>query len=155
MLRKKTFKILSLSLCLTISSIGMVFADTRLAAPDAPVSNEVINVEIDQKVYDKQVEIDKVLFVEENLKLFEEKGIFITHTGPMDGYVEVGITPLTEENKEFILKMLGDDKIQVVEGIQAVTLEYSEVATSDMVASTGIVIVLGFLGGVFFKKILA
>ena len=122
MIRKKLFKIISLSLALSVSSIGFAFAETSTNL-DEPVSIQITAV--DEAMYEVQAEIDKLLFEQNYAKDLSEKGISVTHTGTVDDYVEVGITPYTPENADAVIKLLGKDNIKVVEGIQAEILQYS------------------------------
>lgn len=122
MIRKKLFKIISLSLALSVSSIGFAFAETATNL-DEPVSIQITAV--DEAMYEEQAEIDKLLFEQNYAKDLSEKGISVTHTGTVDDYVEVGITPYTPENADVVIKLLGKDNVKVVEGIQAVTLQYN------------------------------
>lgn len=122
MIRKKLFKIISLSLALSVSSIGFAFAETS-ANLDEPVSIQITAV--DEALYEAQAEIDKLLFEQNYAKGLSEKGISVTHTGTVDDYVEVGITPYTPENADVVIKLLGKDNVKVVEGIQAEMLQYS------------------------------
>ena len=122
MIRKKVFKIISLSLALSVSSIGFAFAETSTNL-DEPVSIQITAV--DEAMYEAQAEIDKLLFEQNYAKDLSEKGISVTHTGTFDDYVEVGITPYTPENADVVIKLLGKDNVKVVEGIQAVTLQYN------------------------------
>lgn len=122
MIRKKLFKIISLSLALSVSSIGFAFAETATNL-DEPVSIQITAV--DEAMYEDQAEIDKLLFEQNYAKDLSEKGISVTHTGTVDDYVEVGITPYTPENADVVIKLLGKDNVKVVEGIQAVTLQYN------------------------------
>lgn len=123
MFNKKLFKILSLSLSLSIASMGFAFAETQPAkAPSEEVSiklmapNEAMNV--------KQAEIDKLLF-EDNAKVLEEKGISIIYTVAVDDIIEVGITPYTPENADYVSKLIGKENVDISEGVMAVTLEYN------------------------------
>lgn len=120
MIRKKLFKILALSLSLSVASMGLAFAETN--SLDTPVSIKVMAV--DEALYEKQAEIDKMLF-ESNAKELEDKGIIITHTGAIADYIEVGITPYTPENADYVTKLIGNDVVKVVEGTMAVTLQYN------------------------------
>ena len=122
MIRKKLFKIISLSLALSVSSIGFAFAETKENL-DEPVSIQITAA--DEALYEAQAEIDKLLFEQSYAKDLEEKGISITHTATVDDYVEVGITPYTPENADVFIKLLGKDNVKVVEGIQAEILQYS------------------------------
>ncbi|MDF2676805.1 MAG: hypothetical protein K0Q97_1116 [Bacillota bacterium] len=136
---KKYIKMISLSLCLTIATTGMAFADTStdsvLTTLDEPVSNTPIEVEVkvDEKIYNKQVEIDNVLF-KDGSSVLESKGINITHTVIVDDYIELGIEPFNEENANMIYELVGKDLVKVVEGTMAITLEGSLAAdvTADV-----------------------
>lgn len=79
-------------------------------------------VEIDSRLLQKQAEIDKYVF-EDHAKEIEAKGFKITHTGPMGEYVEIGITPYSEENAKFLYDIFGEDMVKVVEGQQAVLMD--------------------------------
>lgn len=118
MFRKKIFKILSLSLSLSVVSMGMAFANSM----DEPVSIQITAV--DEALYAKQAEIDKLIF-EKYAKELTEKGISVTHTVVVEDYIEVGITPYTPENADVIIKLVGEDGIKVIEGVMAVTLQYN------------------------------
>jgi hypothetical protein len=118
MLNNKIFKILSLSLSLSIASMGFAFAEANL---DEMVSIQITAV--DEALYERQAEIDRILF-ETNAKELENKGIFATHTGVVEDYIEVGVTPYTPENADAVSKLLGDG-VKVVEGTMAVTLQYN------------------------------
>nr|WP_312579787.1 hypothetical protein [Sedimentibacter sp.] len=117
MLNKNIIKVLTLSTCLTLSTMTAAFAQTLELPPDTAVVN--ISA-VDEALYEKQAGFDKILF-EEKVKEIEEKGITVTHTSPADGYIEVGITPFNEENQNYIIEILGSDEVKVVEGIMAVT----------------------------------
>jgi hypothetical protein len=126
-----------LSICLTLVSSIITFATTDN-------TNTIIQ---------KQQEIDKYLF-EEHAKEIEEKGFTITHTSPLEGYVEIGITPFNKENTDYLYEIFGNDNVKVVEGQQA-TLMNDVTSTEDkntfMENSliSGIVIVAA-VGTIFF-----
>lgn len=117
----RKLRILSISLCILVSTMGTAFAEVEdLIPPDSPVHYDT--GEINKEIYLKQVELDRTLFNEYTSDLYE-KGISVTHTVPTDEYVEIGITPFNEENVNYIYELVGKDKVKVVEGIQAVTLD--------------------------------
>lgn len=125
----RKLRILSISLCILVSTMGTAFAVAEdLIPPDSPVHYDT--GEINKEIYIKQVELDRTLFNEYISDLYE-KGITVTHTVPTDEYVEIGITPFNEENANFIYDLVGKDKIKIVEGIEAVTLEYAEDLVTD------------------------
>jgi hypothetical protein len=70
---------------------------------------------------EKQQEIDKYIFEEHSAEL-AEKGITVTHTGPLENAVEIGITPYNEENANYFYEIFGTKHVQVVEGVQITTL---------------------------------
>lgn len=74
-----------------------------------------------KEVLDRQREIDDALFKIHESEIVNQ-GIRVTHTAPMEGYVEVGIIPYNSENELFIYELLGEEMVKVVEGQQAVLL---------------------------------
>jgi hypothetical protein len=77
---------------------------------DTPIAYEV-----NEELLKKQSEIDIYLF-KEHYEEIREKGIFITHTGPLDSVVEIGITPYSDANAEYLYGIFGKDMVAVVEG---------------------------------------
>jgi hypothetical protein len=72
-----------------------------------------------QDVLDKQAEIDKYLF-EDHAGEIAALGFTVTHTAPMETYVEISITPYTEENANYLCGIFGSGMVKVVEGQQAI-----------------------------------
>lgn len=138
---KKYLKILSLSLCITLSATGLAFAETnntmesQITLETTDLNQSVSNESIveNKAIYDKQVEIDEVLFKANSSEL-EKRGIFVTHTFATEEFVEIGISPFSEENEDFIYGLLGKDLIKVVEGDTAVTLDGSLAADGSQAA---------------------
>jgi len=88
-------------------------------APDAAVSYLVDEPRmISEELLRKQSEIDQYLF-EDHIEEITKKGFNVTHTGPFDAYVEIGITPYNEENANYLYSIFGEDEIKVVEGLEA------------------------------------
>lgn len=129
MFQKKLFKVLSLSLSLSVASMGLAFADTNQVL-DMPVSIQITAV--DEALNEKQAVIDKILF-EDYANDLKEKGIIIAHTGAIEDKIEVGITPYTPENAEIVNKLIGDETVKVVEGTMAVTLQYNPELNEEVV----------------------
>jgi len=97
-------------------------------APDAAVSSLAQEPRmISEEILQKQMEIDKYLF-EDHIEEITKKGFNVTHTGPFDTYVEIGITPYNEENANYLYNIFGEGKIKVVEG-QAAELYNMAVTT--------------------------
>ena len=126
MIRNKALHAMIIGTCIFVGSMTGVYADTT--APDTPVSIQVQQANTgnqlisDDILTNKQKEIDQYVF-EKHAKEFADKGITVTNTGvAVDGYVEVGITPFTEENAKYIYDIFGKNLVKVVEGVQATTL---------------------------------
>lgn len=105
MMNIKFLKVAMLGMCLSFVPLNVAMA--------SPVNNFVLQV-VDEGALIKQQEVDKFLF-EDHKDELESKGITIAHTVPLKGYVEIGITPYSEENANYLLDLLGSDMIQIVD----------------------------------------
>lgn len=114
MMKSKFMKALVLSAYLASFSTSAVFA-AEVGGGNSASSGKI---EVDNKMYEKQAEIDKFLF-EENAKEIAERGFTITHTVALDHYIEIGITPYSDANADYLYEALGKDTIKVVEGDQS------------------------------------
>jgi hypothetical protein len=104
---------LILSFCLTFISAGTVFASSENAKVLTAQSTSS-----ESTLLKKQQEIDKYVF-EDHAKEIEAKGFKVTNTGQIKDFVEVGITPYSEANADYLYKIFGKDKVRIVEGMQA------------------------------------
>lgn len=98
-------------------------------APDAAVSHMAEEPAITEDILNKQKEIDQYLFGD-YMKDIEEKGFTVSHTVPTEEYVEIGITPYTEENAQYLYSIFGKEQVKVVEG------ELAELYDSNAADST-------------------
>src|SRR5690606_8879520 len=80
----------------------------------------------DEALMIKHQEIDDYIFNQGGLEKFREAGFTVTHTGPIDGVIEIGITPYEESHAAELYALFGDEQVRVVEGVQAVTLMATE-----------------------------
>jgi hypothetical protein len=119
MIIKNRINAIIIGACIFVNSMTGVYADTTTL--EAPVSIQIQQVSNEDELTQKQNEIDRYVF-EIHEEDFAKKGITVTNTGVIGEYVEVGITPLNEENSNYIYEIFGKDKVKVVEGVQAVTL---------------------------------
>lgn len=137
-MKKTSFKLrqnfiiaLLLGLCLTLISAVPAFA----ASNDAEkLSIQIESTSENSSLTQKQQEIDKYVF-EEHTKDIEKQGFKVTHTGQANGYVEIGITPFTNKNAEYLYNIFGKDKVKVVKGGQAVLLNSGVNETSSEVST--------------------
>lgn len=67
-------------------------------------------------------EVDRQLFGQHAV-LIKEQGIYITHTSPLENKIEVGIDDYSEAAASFLYELIGKDKIVVVKGERAYTLD--------------------------------
>jgi len=140
MIKSKFAKTLTLSVCLTVGLSGVVYASAsevkfvvaqdqptelkpaETIPPDTSVSRpSQTTPEEDNVIFQKQREIDRYVF-EQYKEEISQKGFMVTHTGPMDNYVEIGIEPYNEANADYLYDILGKDMVKVVQGQQAATL---------------------------------
>jgi hypothetical protein len=145
MIKSKSLKLFIAITCLALLSPGAALAadvDRGTPAyrekqlmdmgPDTPVSDltpedRAINADWRQlgypseELYQKHREIDKYVF-EDHAAEIRLQGFGVTHTGPRDGFIEIGITPYSEEYAGYLYGIFGSDMVKVVEGQQAVTL---------------------------------
>lgn len=128
MIRKKFIKTFALFICM--SAIFSVKAYGQSGEGIEPTPIEIVS-DKDSALYEKQREINQYLFIEHANEL-EEKGIIVIYTGIADNYVEVGITPYSEENAKFLYQIFGDDMVKVVDSEEPVLLEETKEAP-DMV----------------------
>lgn len=67
---------------------------------------------------ERHAEVDHLLF-ERYADEIAKQEFMVTHTGPQEDYIEIGISPYSEEHVDFLYELLGNDMIRVVEGQQA------------------------------------
>ncbi|QGU95941.1 hypothetical protein GOM49_13325 [Clostridium bovifaecis] len=117
-LKTSIIKAFVLGMCLT-----SVISTAALAGT---ISKDVYTIQIESvdngnQLFEKQKEIDEYVF-QKHVKEIEEKGFTVTHTAPLENYVEIGITPYSKDNAEYLYGVFGSDSVKVVEGQQAVLL---------------------------------
>lgn len=136
MIKLKFRKALITCICIGMLTTGTAYAKE---SQSTPISNEQ-TISINQ-LTEWQKEIDTKLF-ESNRAEIEKQGFSVTHTSQTDNYVEIGITPYSEDNAKYIYGLLGVEQIKVVEGVQAkpVSAEdgiaYTTTGVNDVQATT-------------------
>ncbi|PKM49391.1 MAG: hypothetical protein CVV02_16130 [Firmicutes bacterium HGW-Firmicutes-7] len=87
--------------------------------PDPSISYSTLDQsEISEDILEKQREIDKYLF-EDNADEISKKGFVVTHTGPFEDYIQIGITPFNDENAQYLYDIFGEENIKVIAGEEA------------------------------------
>ncbi len=131
MIRSKLVKTFLLGLCMSAMFTGTAFASGGGVSPSyAGEQSEELN-----KFYEKQGEIDQYVFGE-HAQDIRKKGFQVIYTGVSDTHVEIGITPYSEENANYLYDIFGDDIVKVVASEEAV-LYKDMAAVSEPVIDTG------------------
>lgn len=124
LLKSKFMKAALLGLFLSTFSTGVAFADTT-DSKDAAISTIAITATSSKGLSDLQAEIDQYVFVDQAEEI-KAKEFMVTNTVAIDGYVEVGILPYSEDNAKFITDVFGTDQVKVVEGEDAMMYAFDE-----------------------------
>lgn len=111
MIKKHLLKAVLLGLFISTLYTGSAYA-MAVSSP-ASVGTEEVTPEL-QALYDKQAEIDAILF-KTNASDLEAKDIFVNYTGVTGDYIEIGIATYSEEKADFIYELVGKDQVKVVE----------------------------------------
>ena len=132
-IKTRVISALLLGACLTFTlPAAATFASTG--------EDEVMTIQIqsispeDEAIMNKQIEIDQYLF-KQHIKDIEEKGFKVIYTGVSEGKVEIGITPFSEKNANYLYELFGNDMVKVIE-TEAVELKedaYTSMPESTMV----------------------
>jgi hypothetical protein len=110
-------KAVMLGLCMASLTTGNAYAmATERVAP--AVGTEKISPEL-QKLYDKQKDIDKILF-EDHAKDIEKMGFIISSTGVVEDTIEISISPYEEKFADYIYELVGKEGIKVTEMDQSI-----------------------------------
>jgi hypothetical protein len=131
MLKSKYAKAFIFSICLTLLSSGTALAKSGEVKTTSVQAQQTSS---ESELLQKQQEIDKYVF-EQHKEDIAKKGFTVTQTGPIDGYVEIGITPYSEENANYLYEIFGRENVKVVEGIQATTLDISTTSAKSNVTA--------------------
>ena len=116
MRKLKLFRVLLLSACMVALSSTVALASQT---EDKNASSSVVQ---NTGITNKQIEIDQFLF-DTGAKEIEKLGFRITSTLPVDNYVQIGISPYSDANAEFLYNKFGKDAIKVVE--EDISIAYS------------------------------
>lgn len=133
MRKTNLIKAIMLGLCLTAIPTGTAFAQLAVSPAPAVVGEGQSGEQ--EILYKKQTEIDQYLMVD-HAKEIEEKGFMINYTSVVSNYIEIGISPYTDESAEFIYGIFGKDNVKVIEFDQSI-MYASGVNTTDSVAVDG------------------
>ncbi|WMJ88815.1 hypothetical protein [Anaerocolumna sp. MB42-C2] len=132
MIKTKFMKAIMLGLCVSVLSTGVAFAETidsksaEVTAQDSGIDSELLKL---------QSEIDQYVFID-HFKEIEKMGFTVTHTVPADHYVEIGITPYSDENADYLYDIFGNEKVKVIKGEEAVSYVACQAEAPDTAVSS-------------------
>ncbi len=131
-IKSKIAKCFAATACAALISTGSAFAaelpqGNSSSGDLAAVSYAVDSAYENAALQEKHQEIDAHVFKGGGLEKFQEMGFTVTHTGPVGGVIEIGITPYDDSYAEVLYDLFGEELVNVVEGEQAYTL----IATGD------------------------
>jgi hypothetical protein len=129
MVKSALIKGFMMGLCLSAITAGTAFAQSVEGTTPA-YSGTAQSQEL-KDLYAKQSEIDRYLFVD-HAKEIEEKGFMVNYTGVNETAVEIGISPYTEENANYLYDLFGSTDVKVVEFDQSVI--YATTAVGEATA---------------------
>lgn len=129
MIKNNLLKTVMLGLCMATITTGSAYA--ALAESPEPSATEEASDQF-KALSTLQGEVDKVL-LKEKAKEIEKLGFMVNYTSVVDDGIEIGISPYSEDNANYIYKLVGKDGIKVVEFDQAVI--YASGAAPDSAPS--------------------
>ncbi|NLL73249.1 MAG: hypothetical protein GX237_06955 [Clostridiales bacterium] len=130
MIRRKLIKTVALGLCMSVLYTGAAYASSGGGSSSAYGGK--IDVEYNTLI-EMQREMDQYLFVD-NVKEIERLGFTVVYTGVAEEYVEVGITPYSDKNADYIYNIYGKDHVKVVSTDEVVLYAPDEKVEKDLAA---------------------
>ncbi|NLJ95776.1 MAG: hypothetical protein GX321_01370 [Clostridiales bacterium] len=131
MIKKNIIKVFALSFCMSALLTGVAYANSISPAYEGTASTEKT------ALHEMQKEIDQYIFFD-NINEIEKMGFEVVYTGVSTGdYVEIGITPYTEENADFLYRVFGKENLKIVAADEVVLYAPDELIVEDLPADSG------------------
>lgn len=128
-------KAVMLGLCLSTLYTGVAFADTIDGkAPEVAVQDTVAGSDLSKL----QSDIDQYVFTDHSADI-EKQGFQVVQTVVTNGYVEVGITPFSDENANYLYDLFGKDNVKVVKSDEMKVYKTMEAVAPDTAVSSEVV----------------
>lgn len=134
MIKRNLIKGFAIGLCMSAVFAGKAYAETGAGVSSASAGVESVE---DKELLEKQKELDQYLFFD-HVRDIEKKNFKVIYTGVADDYVEVGITPYSDENAEYLYSIFGKDLVKIVSAEEAVALTEPYVAPDTPVSSSDV-----------------
>lgn len=125
-------KTVMLGLCLSTLYTGVTYAST--------IDNKAAEVTIKDiapgtDLSKLQSDIDQYVFTDHTADI-EKQGFQVTQTVVTNGYVEIGITPFSDENANFLYDLFGKDNVKVVKSDEVKVFKTTEAVAPNTPASS-------------------
>lgn len=125
-------KTVMLGLCLSTLYTGVTYAST--------IDNKAAEVTIKDiapgtDLSKLQSDIDQYVFTDHTADI-EKQGFQVTQTVVTNGYVEIGITPFSDENANYLYDLFGKDNVKVVKSDEVKVFKTTEAVAPDTPASS-------------------
>lgn len=125
-------KTVMLGLCLSTLYTGVTYAST--------IDNKAAEVTIKDiapgtDLSKLQNDIDQYVFTDHTADI-EKQGFQVTQTVVTNGYVEIGITPFSDENANYLYDLFGKDNVKVVKSDEVKVFKTTEAVAPDTPASS-------------------
>lgn len=125
-------KTVMLGLCLSTLYTGVTYAST--------IDNKAAEVTIKDiapgtDLSKLQSDIDQYVFTDHTADI-EKQGFQVTQTVVTNGYVEIGITPFSDENANYLYDLFGKDNVKVVKSDEVKVFKTTEAVAPNTPASS-------------------
>ncbi|BCJ99778.1 hypothetical protein [Anaerocolumna chitinilytica] len=125
-------KTVMLGLCLSTLYTGVTYANT--------IDNKAAEVTIKDiapgtDLSKLQSDIDQYVFTDHTADI-EKQGFQVTQTVVTNGYVEIGITPFSDENANYLYDLFGKDNVKVVKSDEVKVFKTTEAVAPDTPVSS-------------------
>ncbi|NLK74774.1 MAG: hypothetical protein GX288_05735 [Clostridiales bacterium] len=122
MIKSKLVRAMALGLCLSALFAVAVTANSNGSATTSNIGETNSK---DNKLYEKQKEIDQYVFVD-HVDEIVRKGFTVVYTGIGSNFVEVGISPYKKEYADYLYDIFGSNNVRIVEGEKGKLYEETE-----------------------------
>jgi hypothetical protein len=126
MIKSKLLKAIALGLTMSALYTGAAFAGQIDGGTSPAYEGQVIDPET-SALYDKQLEIDRYLFADHS-KETEQLNFKIVYTGVVEDKVEIGITPYSDENADYLYQIFGSESVEVIESDESILYTTMDIA---------------------------
>jgi hypothetical protein len=110
MLKSKLMKALMLGICMSALTTGVAFAQMKA---QTEADKGTVQSEAESRLYEKQKEIDQYVFTDHADEM-AKLGFTVNYTGVSGDVVEIGISPYSDKNADYLYGLFGKDGVSVI-----------------------------------------